>query len=87
MLTYPVSPLMAQKIREFPRAEVVTQAELDTIIGLDNQIRSLTKTRDAHSRRILDCVLAGGRIEPGTHVADLEESTEGSTRTIRLVFR
>ena len=65
---------------------VVAQRDLDMIIGLDNQIRSLREMRDAQCGALLTRMLAGCPVEPGHHSASLQQSGNGATRTFSLVF-
>lgn len=76
---------MEQRIREVsPRIE---QDELEMIIGLENQISTLTRLYNQRTSDILCRLAAGVEIEDGTHVARLEDVTEGPVRTIQLIIR
>lgn len=73
---------MTHPIREIrPR---VAQADLEMIIGLENQIRSLVRIYNRQTSAILTRLIAGAEIEAGTHTAELEEDTCGPVRATTL---
>lgn len=65
---------------------VVTQEDIETVIGLRNQIRHLRKLLRRQLADILLKMLAGARVEQGTHSVELDQKTEGGIQTTRLVI-
>ncbi|MBM3775111.1 MAG: hypothetical protein FJW37_08090 [Acidobacteria bacterium] len=62
----------------------VRQQELETLLGLKNQIRHLKGLHKRRSQEILNRLLAGCAVERGPHMAAIEESANGPTRITRL---
>jgi len=65
---------------------VVSQDELDALVGIQNQIHRLSKIYDRRCREVFERLLLGASVECGTHIAELEEMDEGPIRTTRLVL-
>lgn len=67
-------------------AATVSQDEIRSLIGISNQIRTLGKLYDQRCHEVFERLVRGATVEPGIHVAELEESDEGLIRTTRLVL-
>lgn len=65
-------------------ALVITQDEIETLIGLENQIRNLQRMFERQAADVLDRLMAGATVEPGTHTAEIEETREGGEIRTRL---
>ena len=70
----------------FPNKQI-TQAQLQRIIGLRNEVSALKadlETAEAEARTALE---AGAEVEPGTHVASLKESFHRNVAWREIVSR
>lgn len=65
---------------------IVTQDEIDSLIGIENQIRHLEKIRNKRSREIFDRLIAGAEVEQGIHRAEIEEEDRGKERVRKLLI-
>ena len=65
----------------------VSQQELETAIGVANQIKTLQKLYNRKAAAILSRLLAGCAVERGTHEVEIEWISAGSGREQRLVIR
>ena len=63
---------------------IITQGEIEALIGLQNQIRNLQKKYDRKAGALLDRLMAGVTVEDGTHTAELEHLREGGARITRI---
>ena len=64
----------------------VAQADVEIVIGLENQIRALREMRDRKCLEILDRISKGGHLEPGTHSAEVRIENYGASRVVRLII-
>ena len=67
------------------RGSQIEQSELDYLLGVENQIRTYTKLRDSLRESLLLRVVAGAKVEPGAHMAELAEQVKGNQRIQLLV--
>jgi hypothetical protein len=74
---------MAQELRAFPRS-AITQADLEMVIGLEDQISNLMHMRDIQMDRILEQMLSGLPVEPGAWNARIVRKTTSREHSIRL---
>jgi hypothetical protein len=65
----------------------VAQEELDTVIGIENQIRALVNLYNRKTNSILTRMQEGATVEVGTHTAYIEEEMEGPCQKLQLVVR
>jgi hypothetical protein len=63
----------------------VAQRELETVVALDNQVRSLQTLRDRQCVAIVAKLMAGARIEPGAYSAQLRSEESGAAQVFCLV--
>jgi hypothetical protein len=66
--------------------QVVQQEELESLIGIGNQIRHLRKLHRKQSVELLKRLLSGAKVEQGIHCAEIEEQYAGGARISRLVL-
>lgn len=57
---------------------------MDALIGVRNQIQSLTRLYNRQAAELLARLMAGAEIESGTHTAFIEEESCGPLRTVKL---
>ncbi len=68
-------------------SRLISQDEIEGLLSLDNDLRSLTKKRDALAGGILDRLMSGVSVEPGVyHPKALSRECAGG-REWRLVIR
>ena len=66
------------------RRAVISQDKLKLYISLQNAIQIALRQRDGLEAELFDALLGGAAIEPGVHMATLEEKRKGSKRIQRL---
>jgi hypothetical protein len=64
--------------------EMVTQGEIESLIGQRNQVRRVKRIYDRQAASVLERLLAGAVIEPGTHTVEVETRIDGPRRVTRL---
>ena len=67
--------------------DLITQAEIDHVIGLNNRIAELARARDAFLENILRRRVSGAPVEPGIHALDLVDEFEGGVRRQKIKLR
>lgn len=77
---------MGLVVRLMAAQDTVTQEELEILIGFENQIRQLQRLRSHQRGAIVDRLLAGAAIEPGTHTAEIQTDRTGGDLVTRLVI-
>ncbi len=65
---------------------VIPQSEIDAIVGLENQIRSLQAMRDQRCSELIHRLVRGCAVEPGSHSAELRELAKGPTLEVHLLI-
>ncbi len=68
------------------RPAPVSQQELESLIGIQNQIRHLRRMYDRQCADLLDRLLAGVDVEPGIHQAEAHTEESGPRRVTRLII-
>jgi hypothetical protein len=66
--------------------EPVAQQDLEMLVAMENQIRSLEQTRDEECNKIIDRLIRGTGIEPGRHSVELRSQAQGAASVFRLVL-
>jgi hypothetical protein len=64
---------------------VISQQEIETLIGFNNQVRHLKKVRNRLSSDLIERLLAGCKVEQGTHSAELKVQQKGARRVTDLL--
>lgn len=72
-------------IRCIARQEVL-QEELEMVILIENQIRTLQKVYKERTGSLLLRLLGGGAVECGPHEAEVEKIQDGPSCTTRLMI-
>ncbi len=72
-------------VRCIARQEIL-QEEVDVIIGIENQIRTLQRVYNERTASILSRLLAGCAVERGSNQIETEEVGEGPQQLTRLVI-
>ena len=70
-----------------PAAVSVSQADLENIVSLTNQITRLRAMRDKLTGVVLERLLAGAEAEVGPRACDVETSWSKATKKQKLVVR
>ena len=65
---------------------LIAQQDLEVVVGLDNQIRTLRAMRDEKCGEIVGRILAGSAISPGRNCAELLQEDRGPRRIFRLAI-
>ena len=63
---------------------LVTQEDIEALIGLQNQIRNLQRMYDKQAAALLDLLVAGAEVETGTHTAEVEHIRKRGALITRL---
>ena len=67
--------------------DMTRQEEMDYYIGLNNQLARLTQLHDALASSIIERLLAGAEVEPGTHHASVVTEIVNGAKVHRLIVR
>lgn len=78
---------MRRRLSVIPRLRPITQQELEALIGLRNQIHSLSVLFKKQAFELMERFQSGCQIEPGIHTAELRDVADGPIRSTRMVIR
>ena len=70
----------------FRSASIVPQAEIEFLLGVENEIRELNRIYDEHAAEVLRLRRAGASVEPGAHTVHIKEIHQGPAVSYRLVL-
>jgi len=70
-----------------PIRRLISQAELRSFVALQNSLRLIQSFYDQRSADLLAALLTGGRVELGTHIAEVVSRTHGPKLERRLLVR
>lgn len=64
----------------------VSQDELRALVGLQNQIRQLSKLYNSGAADVMKRILSGAAVESGIHTAEIEQTFDGPARVEKLLI-
>jgi hypothetical protein len=67
--------------------ELIQQMLIEKLILLQNDRRKLSRKVNRHRQELLRILLAGGSVEPGVHIAEIQETRHDGRRIQKLKVR
>lgn len=78
--------LKATRSLEMVAAPTIHQEDVETLIGIRNQVRQLHKLYQSTAADLFSRLRSGATLEPGTHTIEIDEREDGPSLTLRLLI-